>query len=62
MCQELWDDMRNDQNFLSTVITGQETWVTVTIQKPNSSPICGRAHPLHVGRERDKSSRTSKAC
>jgi hypothetical protein len=27
VCQELLDEVRNDQNFLSTVIRGVETWV-----------------------------------
>jgi hypothetical protein len=27
VCQELLDEVRNDQNFLSRVITGDETWV-----------------------------------
>jgi hypothetical protein len=27
VCLELLDEVRNDQNFLSRVITGDETWV-----------------------------------
>jgi len=35
---------------------------TVMIQKPNRSPLNGKAHPLHIWRKWGKSNKKSRAC
>ena len=46
VCQDLLDHAENDKEFLSKIITGDESWFTVITWKQRSSLHCGRAkHP-----------------
>ena len=59
--QELLGGVRNDRNSLSRVTIQDKTWVTATNQNPNSSPLCAKAHPVHISRKPEKPRQTSRA-
>lgn len=60
--EELLDEVRNEKNSLSRVtLQKKKTWVAVTTQNPNSSPLCAKAHHVHICKKPEKSGQISKA-
>jgi hypothetical protein len=51
VCMELKEQVRNDPDFLSKVVTGDESWIMGTTLKQNSNRPSGSVH-LHPGRRK----------